>query len=171
MLKETLRSRWFSAALHGGLWLMLLLAVVGIGGRRPQFGEADPGSASVQPPVPVAKMEGLFSPDNWPKQVVDPASQNSFATMYFTPPVVPVPVPTTRRLEITYQGFYLTAGGPTRAMLRAGDQLVSVPLGGLVVSNLWVADAVFQTLTLTNSAGQTNLVALNVKKEVEVPLK
>ena len=30
MVSVTLRSRWFSAAFHAGLWLLLLLVVIGI---------------------------------------------------------------------------------------------------------------------------------------------
>ena len=56
-------------------------------------------------------------------------------------------------------------------MLQVADKLSSIPVGQSVISNLWVAEAIFQTLTLTNSANQTNLLTLNVKKEVEVPLK
>jgi len=172
MLNETLRSRWFSACLHAGLWLLLLFAVLGIGGRTPIYreGEADP--AAVVTPVPVAKMEKLFVATNWPKLVVDAANQNAFATLHFIPPVVPAPPPpTTRKVEITYQGYYEASGGPRRAMMRFGDLLYSIPVGNSVITNLWVADAVFQTLTLTNNAGQTNVLTVNVKKEVEVPLK
>lgn len=175
MLNETLRSRWFSGCLHAGLWLLLLLAVLGIGGRTPLYREAEGDPMAVATPVPVAKLEKLFAPGNWPKLVVEAASQNAFATLHFIPPVVPTPPPppppTTRKVEITYQGYYEAAGGPRRAMLRLGDLLCSVPVGNSVTTNLWVVDAVFQSLTLTNSAGQTNGLALNVKKEVEVPLK
>jgi hypothetical protein len=170
MLKETLRSRWFSIALHVGLWLLLVMAVAGLGGRRPGFADAETGATTLTV-VPVAKVERLFAPANQPRQVFDSALQSAFATLYFTPPVVPIPVPTTRRLDITYQGYYQSAGGPLRAMLRAADLLVSVPVGSAVVSNLWVAEATFLTMTLTNSAGQTNVLKMNVKQEVEVPLK
>jgi hypothetical protein len=171
MLKETLRSRWFSAGLHAGLWLLLVLVVAGLGGRRPQFSETDADPLTVQKPVPVAKMVGLFAPGNWPDHVVDPDSQNAFATLHFKPPIVPTPPPTTRRVELTYQGYYQSGDGPQRILMRLGKDMVSVPVGGVVVSNLWVASAEFKSLSLTNSAGQTNVLAVNVKQDVEVPLK
>lgn len=171
MLKETLRSRWFSAGLHAGLWLLLVLVVAGLGGRRPQFAETDADPLAVQVPVPVAKIEKLFAPGNWPQHVVSPDSQNAFATLHFKPPVVPIPPPTTRRVELTYQGYYQSGDGPLRTLLRLGDAMVAVPVGGVVVSNLWVVSAGFKNLTLTNSAGQTNVLAVNVKQDVEVPLK
>jgi hypothetical protein len=126
----------------------------------------------VTTPVPVAKLGKLFSPTNWPKNVVDAGGLNPFVTTYFiptTPP--PPPPPTTRKFELTYQGFYRTADGPKHALLRLGDTLIGVQVGGLVVTNLFVIDATVQTLTLTNSAAQTNVLTLNTKQTVEVPIK
>jgi hypothetical protein len=172
MLKETLRSRSFSAGLHAGLWLLLVLVVIGIGGRAPHFREAEADPSGVHTPVPVAKLEKLFSPANWPKNVVDAGGLNPFVTTHFMPTTPPPPPPlTTRKIELTYQGFYRTAEGPKHALLRVGDALLAVQVGGLVVTNLFVMDATLQTLTLTNSAAQTNVLTLNTKQVVEVPLK
>ena len=180
MVSVTLRSRWFSAALHAGLWLLLLLVVTGIiiGRRTPRFGEASPDPSGVTHPVPVAKLRPLFAGTNWLNNLVDPASQNLFTTKHFfpppTPPVVPPPPPppppTTRKVELTYQGYYSSGDGPKRALLRLGDILMDVPAGGRVTTNLFILDPGMQTLTLTNSAAQTNVIMLNTKKEVEVPL-
>ena len=38
-------------------------------------------------------------------------------------------------------------------------------------ANLFVADATMQNLTLTNSAAQTNILVLNTKKPLEVPIQ
>lgn len=182
MVSVTLRSRRFSAALHAGLWLLLLLVVIGIliGRRAPRFGESHPDPAGVSHPVPVAKLQRLFASTNWPAIVVDTASENLFATKHFypppAPPVVPPPTPpvppppTTRKVELTYQGYYSSGNGPKRALLRLGETLMDVQVGGLVVTNLFIVEAGMQTLTLTNSAAQTNVITLNTKKEVEVPL-
>jgi hypothetical protein len=177
MLSETLRSRWFSICLHAGLWLLLLLAVIGsgLGGRAPQFREAVANPAAVTTPVPVAKLEILFAPTNYPKIVVDTATLNLFTTSYFVPPPKPTPPPapppTTWKIELTYQGFYRTGDGPKYALVRLGEKLVGIPVGGIVVTNLFVVDADLQTLTLTNTAVQTNILILNTKQVVEVPLK
>lgn len=174
MLNATLRSRSFSAAVHAGLWLLLLLAVIGIGGTRALLlREAETDPAAVNTPIPVAQMEKLFAPANWPKLLVDAGSSNSFATTHFMPttPPPPPPPPTTRKVELTYQGFYRAADGPQQAFLRMGDVLVRIPVGGLVTTNLYLIAAAFQTATLTNSAAQTNVLKVNTKQEVEVPLK
>ena len=172
MLNETLRSRPFSAGLHAGLWLLLVLALIGLGGRAPQFREAAADPSSVTTPVPVAKLEKLFSPTNWPKIAVDAGGLNPFFTTHFIPSAPPPPPPpTTRKVELTYQGFYRTADGPKQTLVRLGDALISIPVGGIVTTNLFVIDATVETLTLTNSAAQTNVLTLNTKQTVEVPLK
>lgn len=172
MLNETLRSRPFSTGLHAGLWLLLVLALIGLGGRAPHFREAAVDPSGVTTPVPVAKLEKLFSPTNWPKIVVDTGGLNPFFTTHFIPPAPPPPPPpTTRKVELTYQGYYRTADGPKQALLRLGDALIGIAVGGMVTTNLFVIDATVETLTLTNSAAQTNVLTLNTKQTVEVPLK
>ena len=52
-----------------------------------------------------------------------------------------------------------------------GEKLVGIPVGGIVVTNLFVVEAAMQTLTLTNTAVQTNVLLLNTKQVVEVPIK
>ena len=173
MLNATLRSRSFSASLHAGLWVLLLLAVIGIGGGRAlQYREAETDPTAVNSPVPVARLEKLFAPANWPKQVVDAGSSNPFATTHFIPTAPPTPPPpTTRKVELTYQGYYRTGEGPNHALVRLGDALLGVPVGDRVTTNLYVIEATAQTATLTNSAAQTNVLKLNTRQEVEVPLK
>ena len=173
MLNATLRSRSFAAVLHAGLWVLLLLALIGLGGGRAlRFGEAETDPAAVTTPVPVARLEKLFAAANWPKLVVDAGSSNLFITGYFTPPAPPPPPPpTTRKVELTYQGCYHTANGPQFALLRLGDALLSIKVGGLVTTNLYVIEATPLIVTLTNSAAQTNVLTMNTKKEIEVPLK
>ncbi len=55
-------------------------------------------------------------------------------------------------------------------MVRIIDTFVITPVGALLVTNLFVANATMQSLTLTNHAGLTNLLPMNVKTTVEVPL-
>ena len=46
-----------------------------------------------------------------------------------------------------------------------------LPIGAKVVSNLFVAQATMQTLTLTNPAALTNILSVNTKKEIEIPIR
>ena len=172
MLNETLRSRSFSGVVHAGTWLLLLLIISGIGGKRPPFREAPLDPTDVTMPVPVAKMENLFASTDRPKPTADPGSLNPFITSHFQPPPAPPPpAPTTRKIELTYQGFYQTGDSPKHVLIRSGDALLSVVVGGIVDTNLFVASATATNVTLTNAAVQTNVLMLNTKKELEVPIR
>jgi len=164
-----LRSRWLAACVHAGLWLLLYLAVTNLGGRAFDFRETDSSSNPVQSPVPVARLELLFSPEVWPKGIEDTNALNAFFTRHFIPPQAPPP--TTRTIEVTYQGFYQTGDGPKQAVFKLGDAFTAAPVGAKVAASLFVAEATMQALTLTNQAAQTNIVPLNVKKEIVVPIQ
>jgi len=120
--------------------------------------------------VPVTRLGKLFAPTNWPKQLVDAGSSNQFTTTYFMPPPPPPPPPTTRKVEVTYQGYYRAAEGPQQAFLRLGD--ASFASGWRRGHDQSVFDRSGPAnATLTNSAAQTNVLKLNTKQEIEVPLK
>jgi hypothetical protein len=147
---------------------MLYLAAAGIGGKTPDFRESDSFSAPAQSPAPVARLEQLFAADMWPKWPGETNLPSAFYTRHFIP-ATPVPA-TVHKFELTYQGFYQSGDSPKQTMIRLGDSFVVTPVGGRVISNLFVAEATMQTLTLTNTAAKTNILTLNQKKEVEVPL-
>ena len=174
MLSETLRSRWFSGCVHAALWLLLLLILTGIGGTRPHFQEATPDPAAVIAPVPVAKLDGLFTSGPQTNSSANTTGLDPFITSHFmprTPP--PPPPPTTRKIELTYQGFYQTGNDPKRALIQFDGALVGIPVGQNVATNLVVASVTATNLTLTNSAiiGQSNVLVLNTKKEIEIPIR
>jgi hypothetical protein len=52
-----------------------------------------------------------------------------------------------------------------------GDLFVAAVAGAPITTNLFVADASMQNLLLTNLNGQTNLILLNSKQQIEVPIK
>jgi hypothetical protein len=51
------------------------------------------------------------------------------------------------------------------------EALLVSTIGGQIATNLYVADVAMPTLTLTNTAAQTNVIKLNEKKVVEVPIR
>ena len=168
-ITRILRSRWLATAVHAGLWLLLYLAVTNLGGKAFDYREADSSLTPPQCPVPVAPLDRLFALDVWPRSLDNTNELNPFFTRHFIPPQA-VP-PTTRKVEVTYQGFYQTGDGPKHAICKVGDAFVATPVGTKVTGNLFVADATMQALTLTNSTAQTNIVPLNVKKEIVVPIQ
>lgn len=171
-LNQALRSRLFALCIHVGLWLLLFLALTNLGGKVPNYRDATSYSLPAQSAAPVSRLSTLFSPDQWPKPIPGTNTLDPFFTRYFVPPPKPAPAPpTTRRIEITYLGFYQAGDGPTNAMLKVAESFVAVRVGAPVATNLFVSQASMQTLTLTNLAAQTNLLSLNTKKEIEVPIR
>ena len=168
MLTQTLRSRWFALGLHAALWVLLVLALGSLGGRGPRYAEAPGDTRPRLNPIPVERIRTLFDMGTALRGLTTTNGVNPFFTRYFLPPTLPKP--TTRKVELTYHGYYQTTEGPPTAMLNVDDALVVGAPGAKAVANLFVAGITWQTLTLTNPAAQTNLLPLNVKKDVEVPI-
>ena len=171
-LLQTLKNRWFAALIHAAIWVTVLLAAVGLTGKMPDVHEQEAFSAPAQDPVPVAKLGQMLAQDVWPKRPSGTNYAGAFYTRYFVPPPVQAPPePTTKKFDLTYQGFFRAGEGVAQAIIKIGDGFVVSPVGGRVISNLFVGDASFQALLLTNTSAQTNILLLNTKKEVEVPIK
>ena len=168
-ITKLLRSRWFAGCVHASLWLLLYLAITNLGGKSFDYAEVDSSATLAHNPVPVAALERLFGPDVWPKALGATNAFNPFFTTHFLPPLA-VPA-TSRIIELTYQGFYQTSDGPKHVIYKLGDAFIAAPVGAKVATGLFVAEATMQALTLTNTAAQTNIVLLNVKKEIVVPIQ
>ena len=72
---------------------------------------------------------------------------------------------------MTYQGFYQTGDGPKHTIFKLGDAFLVAPIGARIATNLFIAEATMQALTLTNLTAQTNILPLNAKKEIVVPIQ
>jgi hypothetical protein len=172
-LADIVKSRWFALVVHFGLWLLLALAVMGFNGNLPNFNDTDSSSTPPQSPIPVASLEQLSSTAAWPRLTDHTNLANPFSTKHFFPPpsAPPPPAPTTRKLELTYQGYYQSGNGPVQTMLKLGTNFLVTPVGSRVLSNLFVAHASQQYLTLTNTLAKTNVLPLDTPREVEVPIQ
>src|SRR5438105_14079430 len=103
LLVQIVRSRWFALCVHCGLWLLLFLAAQNFGSRTLAYRDSVALSIPAQSPVPVAKLERLFSPGIWPKILAETNATTLFYTAFFIPQPKPTPAPpTTRKIEITY---------------------------------------------------------------------
>lgn len=169
VIKNALRNRWFVMGLHVGLWLLLCLILAHLRGNAPDFREASAVATPPQSPVPVAGLDHLFLPEVWPKSLVQTNLLNPFYTLYFVPP--PPAPPTTRRIEVTYQGFYQNPEGTKQIGFRLDEAFKIAPIGAQIATELYIADASIHALTLTNLAAQTNIIPLNAKKEMTVPIR
>jgi hypothetical protein len=137
------------ACVHAGLWLLLYLAITNLSGKAPEFRDAVAVANPPQGSVPVAGLERLFSPGIWPQSLIDTNRLNPFST--------PAPPPsTTRKIEVTYQGFYQTGDDVKHAIFKLGKASLSAPLGAKPATNLFIVEATMQAMTLTNLSAQTN---------------
>jgi hypothetical protein len=171
MLGQTIRSRWFVTTLHVGLWVVLALTLYRLRGTAPEYQETTSHTTPAYSPVPVARLESLFTPETLTGHLAPTNGVNPFATRHFIPTVIPPPPPTTRKFEVTYQGFYQTGDNPKRVFVQLDSALLVSTIGARLATNLYVAEATFTNLTLTNPVPQTNVVKLNTKQVVEVPLQ
>lgn len=167
-----LRSRWLTWGVHLGLWLLLYLAVTHSGGKTPELTETSASVTAPPPVIPVGRLDSLVS-GQWPVSLGHTRGLNPFLTSHFVPPPSPSPppAPTTRKVDAVYQGFFQTGDDPQTAIVKVGDEFIVARVGTPVVTNQFVAAATMQTLILTNAAAQTNLLPLNAKRELEVPIK
>ena len=172
ILTQTVRSRWLVVGFHAGLWLLIYLAASNLGGKAPDLRETDSTAAPPSRLPPVARLASLLAPGVWPKTILETNSLDPFFTRHFIPPPpAPPPAPTTRKIELTYQGFYQTADAPKQTIVKFGDAFLITTPGAKLTANLFVSEATVQALTLTNLARQTNILPLNTKKELEVPIQ
>ncbi len=167
-----LRSRALAITVHLGLWVLLYLALSKSGGRGPEYQERTAFTVTPRSSVPVAGLDGLFAAERWPQGLVFSNLNNPFYTTQFVPPPSPAPPPppTTKKVSVGYQGYYQTGDGPKQAIVKLAESYVLGNVGLPIASNVFVASLSSQLMTLTNAAGITNLVPLNVTKEVEVPI-
>jgi len=171
-LIHTLRSRSFAVCVQAALWLLLVLIIGNVGGKAPDLRETDSFAMPAQNLAPIARLVPLFTPAQWPNSPPSTDGSSPFFTRYFVPVPSPVPPPpTTRKIEVTYQGYYQAGDGPRNAIVKVVDTFMVVPVGAAVATNFFVSDASLQSLTLTNASAPPTILLLNAKKEIEVPIK
>jgi hypothetical protein len=100
----------------------------------------------------------FFEPAPPPPKVVEP-----------TPAPVVAPTPPPRKVGLVYQGLYEGSNGGKQAFLLVESNQVVLRPGGTAVGGWAIAEMSLRTLTLTNKAGQTNILQFNSPKVIEVP--
>jgi hypothetical protein len=95
-----------------------------------------------------------------------------FLTTYFQPPPPPPLDPNvkkTRKVSLTYNGFFETATGEKRAYVLVGGALALLPSGGQVISDLMISNIQRTQLTLKRAATQDVVVPFRGSTEIEIP--
>jgi len=166
------KSRFVAGALILGLAVLLFFAVAGLGSRLPAFPSGKYPIIGSIVDAPLEQIDALQNVSSWPRLDAKQNTSNPFFTMHFQPPPPPPPPKpaTSRKVDLTYQGFFETPVGGRHAFVKVGDGLVVGPAGTKVVADLMVKEMNLRTLTMTNQSAQTNLLEFNQKKTIEVPM-
>lgn len=168
MLRGLSRDYWVAMALLAGLLVLVALVLRDYGVGLPEFPAPSKQSSPILPPLSAGGFERLFPAEPVPELRQDPEQQSPFFTSHFQPPK-PKP-PTTRKVNMTYLGLLESAEGQRRAFLRVDNETRNAGLGESIIADLGVAGMDLRSLSLTNRAGETNILLFNVSKAVEVPI-
>ena len=154
LLAHLLASRWFVMVVHCALWGLLYLTVANLSGTAPRFRDGRATSPPRSSLLPADAIGGCFST---PLPVpVDTNATNPFHTIHFQPRQAPAPPPpTTRKIELTYLGYYQTDTGLRQAIVQFEGAFLVSSVGSKITANLFAADDRMQSLVVTNPAAQT----------------
>jgi hypothetical protein len=167
ILRGLRRDWWVAMGLLAGLAALLALVLRDYGVGLPEFPTTTTESHPALSPIVTGAFERLFETGAVMQLNRLTNGASPFHTTYFQP-TKPKP-PTTRKVTMTYLGYVESTAGQRRAFLLLDNDTKVGALGGAVVGDLSVAEMTLRTLTLTNSAAETNLLEFNVSKTVEVP--
>lgn len=168
MLRGMNRDCWIAIALLAGLLGLVALVLRDYGVRLPEFPTTSTRSIPMLQPLSTNEFARLFPTEPATITRQDPKLSSPFFTAHFQPPQ-PKP-PTTRKVNMTYLGLTESADGRRRAFLRIDQEIRITSVGESIIADLAVADMDLRSLSLTNSAAETNLLQFKVSKAVEVPI-
>jgi hypothetical protein len=169
MLKEVQRDRGLTVLLLVSAGLLVYLVVRDFGSGMPDEPRLSTGVAPPLAVLPTREFAGLFGAVSTQRVA---AASGGFHTTHFQPPPKPSPpAPTTRTVEATYLGYFEAGGRPRRAIVRLGEAQAIIPAGSNLVADVFVSGIAMRTLTLTNAAGATNVLAFDVKTNLVVPIQ
>ncbi len=122
---------------------------------RTRDGDEPPLSPALAAPKPHPATDQTRQIFGWPKSVQwTPLtnSANPFFTLAIRPAPVaqpPPPAPATRKVEVTYRGFYETSAGIRRAVVQVADKQVLALRGEKIVADLVASEIELRHLTLS----------------------
>lgn len=166
MLRLFERNVWMSAAIAVGLSVLVIAALVDVGGRLP---ELKPLPASEPRPVRVFQQgdeQGWLALDAAARAELPTNVINPFHTLHFQPP----PPPPTKKVTLQYQGCIVSSKGVARAYVLLEKSLLILTNGARVVADHAISAINVSTLTLTNTTGKTNVLKFKTKTVLEVPV-
>jgi hypothetical protein len=153
------------------VWLAFLAyqIVRNLGGRTPA-----PPNVSFFAPIGAKvdrghQMEQLFSTALYGDFKPARNMSNPFYSIPFVAPPPPDP-PTTRQVNLLYQGYFVSSQGEKKAYVLVDSQLVIGGMGSKVVAQYFMSGISPSALVLKDGAGKELKVNFNAKTQVVVPI-
>jgi hypothetical protein len=162
------RSLLMAAGIFAAVLLILVLLVKDFKDALPGLPRFEPSTAATFPGPTNSRLPELFAPATLAATFQATNLPPPFFTTFFQPPPPP-PKRLTRKVNLTYNGFFETAGGQKRAYITVGEKLELLSLGVPVVADVMISNIVRTELTLYQAGTQAVVIPFRSSKEVEVP--
>lgn len=174
MRRDALILNWVMVPTAAGLVALLCLSLLRLRREGVDLNQYRPAGPREAPSTAADQTRQFF---DWPSAVQWMPLTNA-GNPFFTlaiqpppPPKPPPPPPTTRKVEVTYRGFFETSVGVRRAVVQVADQQVLAGRGDKVVGDYLAGEIELRHLTLTNAAGQSVRFEFAKAQPIEVPAK
>lgn len=162
--------------LPGGIVLLVLLGLSLLRLRPGTLDDTDVTGSLVPPGShPAAAQTRQFV--TWPAEIARRPLTNA-GNPFFTlairptpPPQPPPPPPATKKVELTYRGFFETSAGVRKAVVQVADKQVLAGQGEVVVADFTVLAIELRHLALTNKAGGSVRLGFSTNQPLEIPAK
>jgi hypothetical protein len=153
--------------------VVLMLVLRDLGGDLPALPRFVPSTAGSAVGPTNDRLAQLFAPASLTALAPITNLAAPFTTAYFQPPPPPPPpdpnIKKTKKVTLTYNGFFETNAGEKRAYVGVGSALAMLPLGAPVISDLMLSNIARVQLTLKRAGTQEVVVPFRGSTEVEVP--
>ena len=162
------KDRWLAVLFLVGILSLIVLVLAQYRIGLPEFPEASAGRTPRTSGVPVDRIQALFATPSTNPGTLLADEANPFYTTFFAPK--PAAPPATRKIALTYQGFYETANGERRAFMKSDEALLVGGVESNVIGNLVIEDIQLRTLRLRGGTAGSNVLEFNAAREIEIPL-
>lgn len=163
------RAHVMAAAIFAAVVLIMILLARDFKDPLPELPRFEPAAAMAVIGPTNKSLPELFAAASFSEAVRITNGSLPFATTFFEPPPPPPPKKT-RKVNLTYNGYFEAVNGEKRAYVLVGDKLDLFPPGAAVVGDVVISNILRTELTL-QQATQAVVVPFRGSKEVEVPLE
>lgn len=164
------RSSLMAAGILATALLILILLARDLSDALPDLPRFEPSTGAGIVGPTNARLPELFGLTSVAASVQASNLPSPFSTTFFQPPPPPPPKKT-RKVNLTYNGYFETAAGQKRAYVTVGENLEMLSLGAPVVADVMISNIVRTELILQQAGTQTVVIPFRTSKEVEVPVE